>query len=85
MRDGSTTLDDYDAPSLEVTRQVGTGFFMIRIDHLIFNDFASNPLLNDHLIDFDDELGVNRVSRDLDQSNSRRCFTLQCDGQCLQF
>ena len=30
-RDGSITLDDYDAQSLEVARQVGTDLFMIRI------------------------------------------------------
>ena len=34
VRDGSITLDDYDAQSLEVVRQVGTGLFMIWIDHL---------------------------------------------------
>ena len=32
VRDGSVTLDDYDARSLEVARQVGTGLFMIGID-----------------------------------------------------
>ena len=31
VRDGSITLDDYDAQSLEVARQVGTGLFMIGI------------------------------------------------------
>ena len=36
--DGSITLDDCDAQSLEVARQVGTGLFMIRIHHLIYND-----------------------------------------------
>ena len=36
--DGSITLDDYDAQSLEVARQVVSGLFMIRIDHLIYND-----------------------------------------------
>ena len=35
LRDGSITLDDYDAQSLEVARQVGTGLFMIGIGHLI--------------------------------------------------
>ena len=35
VRDGSITLDDYDKQSLEVARQVGTGLFVIRIDHLI--------------------------------------------------
>ena len=38
VRDGSITLDDYDAQSLEVARQVRTGLFMIKIDHLICND-----------------------------------------------
>ena len=35
VRDGSTTLDDYDAQSLEVVRRVVTGLFLIRVDHLI--------------------------------------------------
>ena len=73
--DGSITLDDYDAQSLEVARQVGTGLFMIRIDHLIRDDFASNPLLNDLVIDFDNESGVDNVARDSDHSNSSDCFT----------
>ena len=47
VRDGSITLDDYDAQSLEVARQVGTGLFMMRIDHLICNDYVCNPLLID--------------------------------------
>ena len=34
VRDGSITLDDYDAQSLEVARQVGTVLCMVRIDHL---------------------------------------------------
>ena len=32
--EGSITLDDYDAQSLEVARQVGTGLVMIMTDHL---------------------------------------------------
>ena len=44
VRDGSMTLDDCDAQSLEVARQVGTGLFMIRIDDLMHNDYALNPL-----------------------------------------
>ena len=35
VRDGSLTLDDCDAQSLEVARQVWRGVFMIRIDQLI--------------------------------------------------
>ena len=64
VRDGSITLDDYDAQSLEVVRQVGTGLFMIRIDHMIYDDYASNPLLNDLVTRFDDERGVNSAVRD---------------------
>ena len=57
VRHGSITLDDYDAPSLEVVRQVGTGLFIIRIDLLIYNDYVRNPLLDDLVIDVDDEPG----------------------------
>ena len=83
VRYGSITLDDYDAQTLEVARQVGTGLFMIRIDHLICDDCASNPLLNDLVIDFDDELGVNSAAQDSDQSKFSRLFRT-CDGQCSQ-
>ena len=75
VRESSVALDDYEAKSLEVARQVGTGLFMIRIDHLIRDDFVCNPLLNDFVIDFGDDLDVNNVARDSDQSNSSDCFT----------
>ena len=48
---------------------------MIRIDHLIYNDYVRNPLLDDLLIDFDDEPGIDRKARDSDQTNSLDCFT----------
>ena len=48
---------------------------MIRIDHLIYNDYVCNPLLNDLVIDFDDELGVDSAARDSDQPNFPDCFT----------
>ena len=35
VRDGSIALDDYDAQSLEVARQMRTCLFLIRIDLLI--------------------------------------------------
>ena len=52
-----------------------TGFFMMRNDHLLYNHYACNPLLNDLVIDCDDEPGVNSAARDSDQSNSPDCFT----------
>ena len=72
MRGGSITLDDYDAQSLEVARQVGTGLFMIRIDYLIRDDHVCSPLLSDLVIDLGDELEVYNAARDSDQSNSMR-------------
>ena len=42
---------------------------------MICDDYASNLLLNDLVIDFDDELGVNSAARISDQSNSPDCFT----------
>ena len=75
VRDGSTTLDDDHAQSLKVARQVGASLFVIRIDHLIYNDYACNPLLNDSVIDIDDEPRINSAARDSDLSNSPDCFT----------
>ena len=75
VRDGSITLDDYDAQLLEVARQVGTGLFVIRIDHLIYNDYVCKPLLNDLVINFDDESGIDSMARDSDQSKFPDCST----------
>ena len=69
------TLDNSDAQSLEVARHVGTGLFMIKIVHLIYNNYVCNPLLNDLVIDFDDETCVDSAARDSDQSNFPDCFT----------
>ena len=49
--------------------------FMIKIDHLIYNDYVCNPLLNDLVIDIEDELGVDSAARDSDQTNFPDCFT----------
>ena len=81
VRDGSITLDDYDAQSLEVVRQIGTGLFTIRMDHLIYNDYVRNSLLDDLVIDFEDEPGIASTARDSDQTNSPRLFHT-CDGEC---
>ena len=79
VRDGSITQDDYDAQSLEVARQVGTELFMIRIDHLIYNDYVCNPLLNYLFIDFDDEPGI-------DSTNFPDCFThAMVNESCREF
>ena len=34
-----------------------------------------NPFLDDLVIDFDDELGIDSTARDSDQTNSLDCFT----------
>ena len=39
MRNRTISLDDYAGEHIEVARQVGTGLFMIRIDHLNFDDY----------------------------------------------
>ena len=83
VRDGSITLDDYDAQSLEVPRQVATGLFMTRMDHLIRDDYASNPLLNDLVIDRDDELGVLQCGSRFRPIEFFRLFHT-CNGQCSQ-
>ena len=62
MCDGSITLDGHDAQSLEVARQVGTGLFMIRIDHSIYNGYVCNLLVNDLVIDPDDEFGIDSTA-----------------------
>ena len=64
VREGSITLGDYDAQSLQVARQVGTGLFMIRIDHLIRDGYVCDPLLNDLVIFLGDDPDVNSVARD---------------------
>ena len=70
VRDGSITLDDYDAQALEVARQVGTGLFVIRIAYVIYNDYVCNSVLNDLVIDVDDGPGVNSAARDSDQNQN---------------
>ena len=35
VRDGTTTMKDHEDQNLEVARQIRTGLFMIRIDHLV--------------------------------------------------
>ena len=80
VRDVSFSLDVYDAPSLEVARQLGTGLFMIRTDHLKYNDYVCNPLLNDLVIDFDDEPGVDSPARVSEQSHFPDCFTHAMDN-----
>ena len=66
---------DYDAQSLEVARQVGTGLFMTRIDHLIHDDNVCNSLLDDVVIDFGAKFDVSNVARGADQPCSSDCFT----------
>ena len=86
VRDGSITLDGHDAQSLEVARQVGSGLLMVRIDHLIRDDYVCNPLLNDLVTDFGDDIDVNNDARDSDQSNSSDCVTqAMVNVRCREF
>ena len=55
----------------------------MRIDHLTRDDYACSPLLNDFVIDFDDESGVNSLARDSDQSNFD-CFTHAMVNACCR-
>ena len=68
VRDGSITLDDHDALSLEVARQVGTGLFLSRIDHVIYNHCVCNPFLIDLVINNDNQHGADSATRDSDPS-----------------
>ena len=43
-RYGKVTLDDYNGQSLEVARELGTGLFMIRIDHLSPEQYRHLPI-----------------------------------------
>ena len=42
-RKGTITLDDYEDQGLEVARQIRTGLFMIRIDHLLTEQYLPLP------------------------------------------
>ena len=61
MREGSITIDDYDAQPLDVARQVVTRLFTIRIDHFVHDDCGCNLLLDDLVTDSGAELDVNNV------------------------
>lgn len=53
MREGTTILEDY-GEELEVVRQAGTGLFMMRIDHLLTEDYiGGDPRLEVLVIDYD--------------------------------
>ena len=42
-RDGTITMDDYENQGLEVARQARTGLFMVRIDHLLVEQYLPLP------------------------------------------
>ena len=42
-RDGTITMDDYENQGLEVARQARTGLFMVRIDHLLVDQYLPLP------------------------------------------
>ena len=41
VRNGTIVMEDYNGQHLEVARQVRTGLFMIRIDHLVLQDYIN--------------------------------------------
>ena len=66
--------------------RLGLEFLRFRIDHLIRDEFACNPLLSDLVIDLDDEPDVNNVTRGSDQSKSSDCFThAMVNARCRDF
>ena len=48
---------------------------MIGVDHLMYNNYVRNRLLNDFVIDFGGVLGVDSAARDCDQSHFSDCST----------
>ena len=52
-RKGTITLDDYEGQGLEVARQVRTGLFLVRIDHLFYEQYAklNSDVMTSLLID----------------------------------
>ena len=42
VREGTVELEDYDNAELEVVRCIGTGLFMVRVDHLEPGFFIKN-------------------------------------------
>ena len=38
VRRGTITMEDYEGQELEVCRQIGTGLYIVRIDHLMNRD-----------------------------------------------
>ena len=55
VRDGTIQLKDYDDQNLEVVRQVRTGLFMVKMDHILFHKceqmWRESPSLSRMLID----------------------------------
>ena len=74
VREGSITLDDHDSQPSEVARQLGTGSFLMRIDHSVHDDYLCNLLLDDLVIDFGAKRGANNVTRGSDKP----CFFFDC-------
>jgi len=55
-RTGEIILKDYDGQSVEVVRQIRTGLFMVRIDHVFKKDFITlSPKIRKLMLDYDPE------------------------------
>ena len=53
VRDGTIQVKDYDWQHLEVARQIGTGLFMVRLDHLNRDQYRNLPGSLPRLLDED--------------------------------
>ena len=55
VRRGSITLDDYEDANLEVVRDINSGLFLIRIDHLVQSMYGKHDGFSEMLIDPDQD------------------------------
>ena len=89
VRDVSISLDDYGGQRQQVARQAGSGSFAIRIDHLISQDFSTNPVLSVLILD-EDNFSTRHRSGNLaadvqvrDHASKGECFSSWCAATCV--
>ena len=84
VRNGTIVMEDYDGQNLEVARQVRTGLFMIRIDHLRLKDFGDRQppklralvMKNPLVVDISEDESTSRptafVNTEVDKTEKRK-------------